>query len=88
VAVTQRLPAWNPLPAFAASQFKGVLEVVIDAQGNVTSANMRAPTHPTYDYQLVQVARQWKFKPATRQGVPVPYTKQIDIVLRPVRLPE
>jgi TonB family protein len=88
VAVTQRLPPWSPQGTFASSEFKGRLQILIDAQGNVSSANMAMPAHPLYDAELMRVARQWKFKPATREGVPVPYSKLIDIVLRPSRTPD
>jgi hypothetical protein len=83
VAVTQRLPPWRPPPTYAASEYKGLLQIVIDEEGNVTSASMRVPAHPLYDSDLMQQAKRWKFKPAIKQGKPVSYLKVIDVVLRP-----
>jgi hypothetical protein len=39
--------------------------------------------HPTYDNQLLKMARTWRFKPATRNGLPIPYVKVLTITLQP-----
>jgi TonB family protein len=79
--LSRRLPAWNPPPALARMEFRGVLEVVIDEQGAVTTASLASPVHPAYDDPLLAAASRWRFRPATRDGVPVPYRKTFEIVL-------
>jgi hypothetical protein len=83
VAVSQRLPNWAPIGADAKKTFNGVLHLIIDDRGNVTVADMRVPAHPSYDNELVNLARGWKFRPALRGGAPVAYMKLVSITLSP-----
>lgn len=85
VAVSQPLPQWVPALSEARLGFKGSIEVMIDEKGNVTSVELRQSVHPLYDDGLLAAARTWKYKPATRNGVPTPYLKVVDIQLQPVR---
>ena len=85
VVVSQRLPNWAPIAADAKTTFKGVLHLIIDDRGNVTTADMRVAAHPSYDTELVNLARGWKFRPALRGGVPVPYMKLVSITLAPTK---
>jgi hypothetical protein len=43
---------------------------------------MAATTLPAYDSLLLQAARDWKFVPAQKQGMPVRYLKLIEIQLK------
>jgi TonB family protein len=79
--VTRRLPAWNPPPALARMEFRGVLEVIIDEQGTVTSTGIVEAVHPSYDPVLLEAAKRWRFRPATREGSAVRYRKTFEIVL-------
>lgn len=69
------------LPTIVTSQARGrgVLEVVIDEKGRVTSAAVRESVHPIYDNILLNAARDWKYQPATLDGQPVKYRKLIQI---------
>jgi len=78
----QRMPPWRPSPQATVQEFRGVLRLVIDQSGAVLSAAMAATTLPAYDALLVRAARDWKFLPAQRQGVPVRYLKLIEIQLK------
>lgn len=62
-------------------EFKGSVEVVIDAEGKVTSAKLVQSVHPRYDQVLLAAARAWRYKPATKNGAPVEYVKVVDIKL-------
>jgi len=80
VAVSRRLPPWPdkllvPLRAFA------TLELVIDASGTVATARILESAHPVYDEMLVGVASTWHYRPATRNGRPIPYTMAVRIDL-------
>jgi TonB family protein len=84
VAVTRPLPAWQPrTPVEARQAFHGILEVVVDEQGRVTHASLLRPVHPTYDDVLLKAIRDWKFRPAVKDGVPVKYRYTADIKLGP-----
>jgi periplasmic protein TonB len=84
IPVLQQPPAWIPPNAVAASrEYVGAVRVRIGADGRVTSATIEQPTYPSYDARLLQVARQWLYKPATRNGEPVESERVIPIQLRP-----
>jgi tetratricopeptide (TPR) repeat protein len=83
VAVRQALPEWTPPDDLAASRdYVGALKVTIGADGRVKSAAIEKATYPTYDARLLQVAKSWVYKPATRNGEPVESEKVIAINLR------
>ena len=89
VAVRQELPPWNPLDSVSRrTEYVGLLQVQIGADGRVTLARMLKPSHPSYDVAILREARRWVYKPATRGGQPVPSEREIEIKLRPQTLPE
>lgn len=81
VDLERRMPAWNPPPAIARIEYRGVLEVVINERGLVESAVLRRSVSPAYDPSLMDALKSWKFQPATRNGSPVKYRKSFEIVL-------
>lgn len=78
VVVRQEVPR---IPSMVTPQARGrgVLEVVVDEKGRVTSAAVRESVHPIYDNLLLSAARDWKYQPATLDGQPVKYRKLIQI---------
>jgi TonB family protein len=80
VAVRQDVPPWRPtlwrLPTDSAV---GVMRVVIDRDGSVKEVSMQVPIHPAYDQELLEAARQWRYKPAMRNGAAVDSEKLITI---------
>ena len=58
---------------------RGLLEIVIDEQGRVTELELKVRLHPLFDAQLMQAAKDWRYRPATREGRPVRYRKLIQI---------
>jgi TonB family protein len=81
VELERRMPAWNPSPAVAGFEYRGLLEIVVSEQGQVEGAFMRRPSHPAYDAPLLNAVKAWRFRPATRDGAPVKYRKAFEIVL-------
>jgi len=55
----------------------GVVEVVIDESGDVQLATMTVPVNSVYDRLALSLARHWKYRPATLNGVPVRFRKVI-----------
>jgi len=84
VPIEQTIPQWVPPTGnFKFQEFTGVLEVVIDESGLVTSAVMSQRLNVMYDQLLLSATKRWRYRPAFRNGKPVKYRKQINVVLRP-----
>ena len=54
---------------------------MIDESGRVTAITVVRGVHADYDRLLVRAAAEWRFQPATRADMPVPYRLLMDIVL-------
>jgi TonB family protein len=86
VVISQPIPRWTPPnDVDRRSAFKGLIEVTIDENGSVTSAAIQQSVHPLYDEKLLAMARTWKYKPASRNGVPTSSVKVVAIQLQPAR---
>src|SRR5262249_49146111 len=84
VDVAVALPRYTPPPAaFSQLVFRGTLAVVVNEKGEVESAELVKAASALYDNVLLKAARQWRFKPAMRNGKPVKFRKIFDLVLRP-----
>jgi hypothetical protein len=79
VAVSQPYPSWRR-PKEDARSHGGTLSVVIDENGDVIAASTQGDLL-SYDVPLTRAAQSWKFRPATKDGVPVKYRKVIAIHL-------
>jgi periplasmic protein TonB len=77
--VRQVLP---PFPASNVPTGTGTLEIVIDENGGVESAAMRTSVNAIYDRLALTAAKTWRYKPATVDGQPVKFRKQIVITLK------
>ena len=83
-ALSQALPRWVLPPRATPRELRdwlGVVEVVIDENGDVVSAALRKSFHPAYDSQLVKAAMSWKYRPARKNGVPVRFLKVVSVRL-------
>ncbi len=72
-AISKQLPAWRPAIAEERMSFSGAIELVIDENGKVLSVSLVDSVHPRYDGPLLEAAKTWTFRPATKNGVPVKY---------------
>jgi TonB family protein len=79
-AIKQDLP---PFSGRVSETSVGALEIVINERGQVESATIRESVSPAYDRLAVDAARNWRFKPAMLDGVPVKYRKLISITVKP-----
>jgi hypothetical protein len=80
VIVRQILPPFPRKPMFAA---QGVVEVVIGESGEVEASVIRASIEPTYDRIAIEASHSWRYKPATRNGVPVKFRKLVQVKIQP-----
>jgi len=82
VAISREMPAWSPANTFEArSTATGILQVIVNEKGAVEKATMRKSSLPSYDAALLKSAANWKFKPATKNGVAVKYRLDVSIQL-------
>jgi protein TonB len=49
-----------------------ILEAVIDEEGRVQNLRLLKPVHPCLEQSILPAIRQWRFKPGTLNGKPVP----------------
>lgn len=80
VTVRQTMPRF---PDVLTSAVSGVIDVVIDAAGNVETARVIDPVHPRYDSLLTNAAKKWQYQPAKVDGTPVRFLKRIQVSLDP-----
>jgi hypothetical protein len=82
LTVARVVPRWRPLNATEERLvLEGTIEVLVSEAGTVLSAAITRSIHPRYDPLLAQAARDWTFRPAMRNGVPVKYRYPVDIRL-------
>ena len=78
VALVQQVP---PIPLDIASRSSPRLVVVvqIDVSGRVTNTTIKESAHPRYDRMISIAARDWRYTPATRNGIPIPSEQVVTI---------
>lgn len=75
--VTPPEPTYQPAPVYSREARKArvsgvaTLAVIIDTQGNVADAKIQKGVGYGLDEKAVETVKTWKFRPATRRGVPV-----------------
>ncbi len=86
--VSAPIPIYKPEPAYSEearkAKYQGVvvLWIVVDAQGNVTDARVVRNLGLGLDEKAVEAVRTWKFKPAIRNGSPVPVRASVEVTFR------
>jgi TonB family protein len=69
-AINRVTPTYPPLAKAARISGAVVVEVTVDEQGNVISAQVLSG-HPLLKDAAIQAVRGWKYAPAERSGVPL-----------------
>ena len=86
--VSQPVPIYEPDPPYSEqarkAKFQGtvVLAIEIDAQGNVLNPQVVKALGLGLDEEALNTVKTWKFKPAMRNGVPVPVRVTVEISFR------
>ena len=76
------LPPWHPVNvASEQKRFVGAVELLIGEDGKVLATSLVDSVHPQYDALLLEAAKAWTFRPATRNGVPVRYRYALAVQL-------
>jgi TonB family protein len=86
--VSAPIPIYKPEPAYSEearkAKYQGtvVLWIVVDASGGVTDCKVVKPLGLGLDEKAVETVRTWKFKPALRNGTPVPVRVMVEVSFR------
>jgi hypothetical protein len=78
VTIRQEMPG-VPTPIRHQVRDRGLLEIIIDEAGRVTFMALRVGMHPVYDPMILRAVQDWRYQPATLNGVPVKFRKLIRI---------
>jgi protein TonB len=82
VAISQTLPPWHPENVLERkTEYRGLVDLLIDERGRVTSVAIVRSVNARYDPMLLNAARTWSFRPATKDGRPVQYRSTLAINL-------
>lgn len=80
LAIRQDLPSF---PGDVLIPRVGQIEVVINEAGAVEAAMIKTSVTAKYDELALGAARQWRYRPATVNGMPVKYRKVIAVTVKP-----
>jgi TonB family protein len=86
--VSEPIPIYKPDPAYSEearkAKYQGtvVLWIIVDASGAVTDCRVVKPLGLGLDEKAVETVRTWKFKPAQRNGMPVPVRVMVEVSFR------
>ena len=80
--VARVVPRWRPVNATEERlELQGSIELLISEAGTVTTTKVTRSIHPRYDPVLLEAAKDWTFRPAMHEGVPVKYRYAFDVRL-------
>jgi len=79
VALSQASPYLPPTLLELVKRLRrvGAIDIVIDERGAVAEVVVRQSVNTAYDSLVVAAARTWKYRPATKDGVPVRFVKTV-----------
>jgi TonB family protein len=86
--VSAPIPIYKPDPLYSEearkAKYQGtvVLYIIVDASGAVTECKVVKPLGLGLDEKAVETIRTWKFKPAMRNGTPVPVHVLVEVGFR------
>jgi len=59
-----------------------VLFIIVDTAGNVSECRVIKPLGLGLDEKAMETVKTWKFKPALRNGTPVPVQVTVEVSFR------
>jgi TonB family protein len=80
--VRPALPIVSPDPVLgtdlaATAQGDVVIEITIDDQGNIVASSIMRGLDPAIDQKVLAAVLQWRFRPATRDGIAIPSKQDV-----------
>ncbi|MGE5326588.1 MAG: energy transducer TonB [Deltaproteobacteria bacterium] len=86
--VSEPVPIFKPEPPYTEearkTKLQGVVDlmIVVDPDGNVAFARLLKPLGMGLDESALQTVKTWRFKPALRNGSPVPVRVMVQVSFR------
>lgn len=86
--ISAPIPIYQPEPPYSEearkAKFQGVvvLSIVVDTQGRVSDVRLVRRLGMGLDEKAVDTVKTWKFKPALRNGTPVPVRVMVEVTFR------
>jgi len=80
--ISQVLPPWRSTRQDTQT-YEAVVSIIIDETGIVTDLSVQGVLPAGYEATLRRTAMAWRFRPATLNGVPVRYRKNVAVRLTP-----
>jgi len=86
--VSAPIPIYKPEPAYSEearkAKYQGtvVLWIIVDASGGVIDCRVVKPLGLGLDEKAVETVKTWKFKPALKNGTPVPVRVMVEVSFR------
>jgi len=86
--VSAPIPIYSPDPPYSEearkAKFSGVVvvQIIVDAAGNVREAKVVKPLGLGLDEKAIETIRTWRFKPAVRNGTPVNVRMLVEVSFR------
>jgi TonB family protein len=83
------LPSVTSEPLVSADDLRGgvegnvVIEITIDEAGNIVSKTVMQSLGPVIDAKVLAALENWHFRPATRDGVPIPSRQDVVYHFKP-----
>ena len=80
--VRPALPIVYPDPVIGSEASDGlvgdeIVEITIDEQGNIIATRVLQSLGPQVDQRVLAALEQWRFSPATKNGVPIPSKQDV-----------
>jgi periplasmic protein TonB len=82
IAIYKPEPAYSEEARKAKYQGTVILWIIVDAAGNVTDVRVVKPLGMGLDEKAESTVKTWKFKPAMRNGTPVPVHVSVEVSFR------
>lgn len=86
--ISAPVPIYKPEPPYPEkarrARYSGdvILMILVDAEGNVADAQIFKSVERGLDESALETVRRWKFKPAVRDGVPIPVRVPVIVPFR------
>jgi len=81
--VTTSEPLVSPEELHGLTEGNVVVEITIDENGNIVSRTIVQSLGPAIDEKVLAALDNWHFRPATRDGVPIPSKQDVVYHFKP-----
>ena len=81
IEIRRGTPQYTAAAMYARAQGVVLVECVVQTNGVCTDIRVRRSLNPAFglDEEAIKAAAQWRFRPATRRGEPVPVLVTLEI---------